>query len=381
MAFEAGGPAGGDRTVATVRTCVWIYLVLLLAALAFLYYWQGEELLNVIEDVWFLPGVGIFGAIIANATGTGGGVVFIPAFVAINAFARDAGIEQLFIEPKNTFAISFLIQSFGMSIGSLVWISRFYGGGTVHPADRIDGHSFLTIVFTVLVSTLPALLITQFALIETIEPALLIDAFKWFSVVLGVVLLVFTWALKRVKPNRFMPSYFDIYMLFLLGAIGGVITAFFSVGVGELVAVYLIFRKFPTVASVAAAVVISAITVITGVWVHLWDGNIVWPIALMAIPGAMVGGFIARLFALWLGPLWLKTFASIWITASSLYLIFGPALDIMPNVAPGSPPAVQQQQQQQQPNVGQPAQPRPAQPAQPQPAQPGRQRPGTGPGN
>ncbi|GAB4230042.1 MAG: hypothetical protein Kow0032_11660 [Methyloligellaceae bacterium] len=332
MAVEAH-PAHQEESefVPVVRTGIFIYLALLLSALAWVYYQFGDQLLEVIDDVWFLGGVGVFGAIIANSTGTGGGVVFIPAFIAIDGLARMGELSSsLQLVPKNAFAISFLIQCFGMSVGSLVWIRRFYGGGHVPPGDRIDGYSFIAIVFTVLVATLPALLVTQFAIVDSVDGALLLDAFKWGSVVLGIVLLIFTWSLKRVKPYRFSPEYSDIYWLFFLGLVGGVITAFFSVGVGELVAVYLILRKFPTVAAVALAVVISAVTVIAGVWIHIIENNIIWPIALMAVPGAMVGGFIARLFALALGPIWLKTFASVWITLSSLYLIFGPSLGVMP---------------------------------------------------
>jgi len=333
MAAESGS-SQDERSefVMAVRAGSLLYLLLLLGALATVFYLYGDQLLRVINDVWLLGGVGIFGAIIANSTGTGGGVVFIPAFIAIDGLARTGELSsELQLVPKNAFAISFLIQSFGMSVGSLVWIRRFYGGGSVLPGDRIDGYSFISIVFTVLIATIPALLITQYAFVDSVDGDLLLAVFKWGSVVLGVVLLFFTWALKRVKPYRFSPEFSDIYWLFILGLAGGVITAFFSVGVGELVAVYLILRKFPTVAAVVVAVVISAVTVITGVWIHLAEGNIIWPLALMAIPGAMVGGVAARLFALALGPLWLKTFASLWIVASSLYLIFGPSLGVMPN--------------------------------------------------
>ncbi|MFA5901161.1 MAG: sulfite exporter TauE/SafE family protein [Hyphomicrobium sp.] len=147
--------------------------------------------------------------------------------------------------------------------------------------------------------------------------------------VLGVVLLIFTWVQKRVRPYRFTPTYTDYYWLLGLGAIGGVITAFFSVGVGELVAVYMILRKFPTTSAIAVAVVVSVITVISGVSYHIINGNIVWSVGLTAIPGAMLGGFLARLFATWLGPLWLKTFASLWIILSSAFLIVGPYLGLI----------------------------------------------------
>lgn len=315
----------------SIQRSIAIYLALLVGIYIVTFYFFIGDILRFFEHIWIFGPIGVFGAIIANSTGTGGGVVFVPAFNTLSGASEMGMIPmEITVDPVKTIGISFLIQCFGMSVGSAVWTYRFYGGGKVHPADYVDGHSFLTILFAVLCFTLPTLLITQTVLFNSVDGKLLLTAFKWFSLLLGAFLLVFTWAYKRVRPYRFTPERVDIYWLMALGAIGGVITAFFSVGVGELVAVYLILRKFPTVASIAAAVIISAITVIVGISFHIWSGNIVWPVALTAIPGAMVGGFVARLFALWLGPLWLKTFASLWIVASSAFLILAPLFGVLP---------------------------------------------------
>lgn len=315
-----------------IRRGIYIYLALILLIFTGLIIAYAQDIWRFFEHIWLFGPIGVFGAIIANSTGTGGGVVFVPAFNSLSG-ASEMGLVpmEIAVDPLKTIGISFLIQCFGMSIGSMVWTYRFYGGGNVHPADKIDGYSFITILFTVLVTTLPALLITQTAFFGSVDGKALLTAFKWFSLILGIVLLVFTWAYKKVKPYRFIPEHKDIYWLLGLGAIGGVITAFFSVGVGELVAVYLVLRKFPTVAAIAAAVIISAITVIAGVSYHIVNENIIWPVALAAIPGAMIGGFVARLFAVWLGPLWLKTFASLWIILSSAFLIIGPFLGLLPS--------------------------------------------------
>jgi uncharacterized membrane protein YfcA len=41
----------------------------------------------------------------------------------------------------------------------------------------------------------------------------------------------------------------------------------------------------------------------------------------LAVPGAALGGFIARSVAMWLGANRLKTVDGLWIVASSIYLI------------------------------------------------------------
>jgi len=55
----------------------------LLAALYLLTWSLVDTQAELFRQLWFLPGVGVFGAIIANASGTGGGVVFVPVFHAL----------------------------------------------------------------------------------------------------------------------------------------------------------------------------------------------------------------------------------------------------------------------------------------------------------
>ncbi len=314
----------------TVQVAVKSYVAVLLTIFAGLLVMYAGDIARFFQHIWLFGPIGVFGAIIANSTGTGGGVVFVPAFNSLSG-ASDMGTipMEISVDPVKTIGISFLIQCFGMSIGSAVWINRFFGSGKGQVAEQIDGYNFIAIIFAICVTTIPSLLLTQFLFFSDVDGKSLLTAFKWFSLILGIVLLIFTWAFKRVKPHRFRADRNDYYWLLGLGTIGGVLTAFFSVGVGELVAVYLILRKFPTTGAIAIAVIVSVITVISGVGYHILNDNIIWPVALTAIPGAMIGGFIARIFANWLGPLWLKTFASIWIILSSAFLIVGPYLGLL----------------------------------------------------
>ncbi len=314
----------------SVQRGVRLYLTILIGVYAALLAVHLPDIARFFSYIWIFAPIGVFGAVIANSTGTGGGVVFVPAFNALSAASEMGTIPmEISVDPVKTIGISFLIQCFGMSVGSCVWINRFFGSGKPSRYDNIDSYNFVAIVFATCAATLPTLLLTQYFLFASVDGGALITAFKWFSLALGFVLLIFTWLLKRVRPHRFAPNYTDYYWLLGLGAVGGVITAFFSVGVGELVAVYMILRKFPTTSAIAVAVVVSVITVITGVWYHVINGNIIWSVGLTAIPGAMLGGYLARLFASWLGPLWLKTFASLWIILSSAFLIVGPSLGLI----------------------------------------------------
>lgn len=303
----------------------WIPLhLVLLAGAYFLLFQQSALDLEVLMGLWFFFPVGIMGAIIANATGTGGGVVFVPVFAAL----QDGGImvppELLRIaslKPEESVAVSFTIQCFGMSIGALTWAHAIFVKDSLAWDEKVSSQTLAALTFAPLATGIPALLLTQ-ALVE-VEGDQLIVWFKIFSLALGVTLLIFTWVQRRqaAKDRKVWVSPGEIWVLMGLGIIGGAVTALFSVGIGEFLAIYLILRRFPTKVAIAVAVWVSVVCVIAGFWDGYFGGLVRLEIALIAVPGAILGGFLAKGIASLLGSLWLKTLASIWIIASSIYLL------------------------------------------------------------
>lgn len=303
----------------------WIPLhLVLLAGAYFLLFQQSALDFEVLMGLWFFFPVGIMGAIIANATGTGGGVVFVPVFAAL----QDGGImvppELLRIaslKPEESVAVSFTIQCFGMSIGALTWAHAIFVKDSLAWDEKVSSQTLAALTFAPLAAGIPALLLTQ-ALVE-VEGDQLIVWFKIFSLALGVTLLIFTWVQRRqaAKDRKVWVSPGEIWVLMGLGIIGGAVTALFSVGIGEFLAIYLILRRFPTKVAIAVAVWVSVVCVIAGFWDGYFGGLVRLEIALIAVPGAIVGGFLAKGIASLLGSLWLKTLASIWIIASSIYLL------------------------------------------------------------
>ena len=65
--------------------------------------------INGLSDYSLFSFIGVLGAIFANATGAGGGVVFIPLF------------NQLNFTEQQSVATSFAIQCFGMTAGAFTW--------------------------------------------------------------------------------------------------------------------------------------------------------------------------------------------------------------------------------------------------------------------
>ncbi|WP_296721085.1 sulfite exporter TauE/SafE family protein [Erythrobacter sp.] len=270
---------------------------------------------QLLEQLWFLPGVGVVGAIIANTSGTGGGVVFIPVFNAL----RELGVMSL--APLGVVGVSMGIQSFGMSMGALRWTDRLLHQPASGPLEaQVRLADFATVVLAVLALSLPAMLATQ--RLTAFDQQDVLYAYKAFSILLGCALIAATWTINAARPERVRLARIDLIVLLALAIPGGVLTALFSVGVGELVALYLFIRHYPVLLCTGAACVISAVSCISGTVWHIGAGTIQWEVVLLAGPAAALGGFLARPIALWLGAKRLKTLDGSWIVLSAVYLLW-----------------------------------------------------------
>ena len=270
-----------------------------------------------VSKLLFLPSIGVLGAIIANTSGTGGGVVFVPVFNAL----RELGIMDL--SPLHVVGASMGIQSFGMTMGSLRWTDRLLHqpaspeGSQTAPVRVRD---FVLVICAVLALSLPSMLATQ--RLAMFDADAVLTGYKSFSILLGLALIATTWTVNRERPERTSLSRIDLIVVMLLAIPGGFITALFSVGVGELVALYLFIRHYPVLLCTGAACAISAVSVISGSIWHIDAGTMPWEVVVLAGPGAALGGFFARPIALWLGARRLKTLDGSWIVLSAIYLLW-----------------------------------------------------------
>jgi uncharacterized membrane protein YfcA len=266
-------------------------------------------------QLWFLPSVGVIGAIIANTSGTGGGVVFVPVFNAL----RELGVMSL--SPLVVVGVSMGIQSFGMTMGSLRWTDRLLHQPAPGPLEaQVRPRDFAAVVGAVLALSLPAMLATQ--RLTDFDQQDVLYAYKGFSILLGCALITATWTVNAARPERDRLARIDLIVLIALAIPGGMITALFSVGIGEIVALYLFIRHYPVLLCTGAACVISAVSCLAGVVWHIGAGTIQWEVVLLAGPAAALGGFLARPIALWLGAKRLKTLDGGWIVLSALYLLW-----------------------------------------------------------
>jgi uncharacterized membrane protein YfcA len=301
----------------SIGVWIWVARALVIGLFVVLAAWRWSTGGLAFDALWrsapYTLATGFVGALISSATGAGGGFVYVPVFDILQDFAF------LRMNFHQNIATAYVVQVFGMAMGALGWIAHVYRRGDSDHATDLPANELISIVFTTLCAAVPTIVFTQLSV--PLADRTLQTAFVIFALALGGALLVFTWAFRRVDVLRTRVERFDLYMLLVIGVAGGYVSAFFSVGIGEFLVVYLVFRKFPVYGVVTAAVTVSAVTVAAGSVYNIVAGRVVWEVALSAAPGAILGGFLAHWVGVAVGPLWLKTFAALWITFSSLYLI------------------------------------------------------------
>ena len=261
--------------------------------------------LNLVSDYGYFFLLGVFGAIVANSTGAGGGIIFIPFFTALGLTGDEA------------FGTSIVIQCFGMTAGAVSWL-------TTSLIVKANSHHLKQLICQLLIicgiTSIIGVLSGQYIFVPD-DASLMVDIFKGFSIVFGLILLAIIFNSHKQKHTQFDLQPADIVLLIITCYIGGLITAWISVGIGEIVAIVLILRRYPTMVAITMGVAVSAISVLTAAYHHIVIiDSVNWSIILFAVPGAILGGTIAYLLSEKLGPARLKIFFSIWIILTGLLM-------------------------------------------------------------
>lgn len=285
-----------------------IFYTLAILALMSIFLTQIEpsQTSTLIEGYWHFFFIGIFAATVASATGCGGGIVFLPAFVVLGM-----SIEQ-------ALATSFTIQCFGMTSGSLNWLAlaKSESHGPDHCWEQLP-----SVLIISLSASIAGLFLAQ--QLFSNPPFNVHYLFSIFSISIGVLILY------RLK-NHYQAEEFHSPPLVLRHKliivtscfVGGIITWWLSVGVGEILAIVLLMLGYNIRFSVTLAVIVSA----GSVWFALpfvatpylaTDENLInYRVVLFAAPAALLGGYAARYLAMAVSPKRLKAGLSLWIIFS-----------------------------------------------------------------
>jgi len=252
---------------------------------------------------FFLLGLG--GAIVANSTGAGGGIVFIPAFSTLGLSSSEA------------LSTSIMIQCFGMTAGSISWFISFRSRTAIF--QRYKKFLLKAIATAGLFSITGA--VTSQLLFRSEITISMLSVFSVLSILFGLTLL---FSNLYSGPNSYPKTAITAHDYLLIAPIcfaGGVITSVISIGVGEILLILLFLRKYPLHVSIFAAVCVSAMTVISCAPYQIAvEQSVVWEIVAFAAPAAIIGGVSGRYFALFLGATRIKMFCAVWILVTGILI-------------------------------------------------------------
>ncbi|MCH2189679.1 MAG: sulfite exporter TauE/SafE family protein [Gammaproteobacteria bacterium] len=264
---------------------------------------------------WPFFAIAIVGAIVANSTGAGGGIVFVPAF------------NMLGIDSDAIIATSFAIQCFGMTAGTIAWHQNARANLIASGSDPLRTKTYSRYWIIIAVCSIPAaggVLLGQY--VFSLDSADQIKGvFKSFSFLFGISILLTTAYLLRSSNAKTGVIAIDgrvtRVLLIVIGLIGGLITAWLSVGVGELIAVALILLRYPVRFAIGVAVSVSAFSVWAGIHYHVFvEPMIHYGILAFAAPAAAIGGTVAKYLVAHFSPVQVKVFIAIWILLSAVVM-------------------------------------------------------------
>jgi uncharacterized membrane protein YfcA len=260
--------------------------------------------LALLQGYWHFSLLGLLGATVANSTGAGGGVVFIPSFTSLGLSANQS------------LATSILIQCFGMTAGSISWLLASHAGVTGSmPRERLQ-HRLLLVCGP---ASIAGVLAGQYFVTGPADS--MVTIFRGFSILFGATLLYMS--LLRGAPihTQYRLRQLDIVFLVATCLVGGAMTAWISVAIGEFVALLLIFRHYPTMVAICTGVCMSSLSVLAAAFLHVSvRPAVAWEVVLFAAPAAIIGGSLARLLAVRMGPARLKIFFATWILVTGLVM-------------------------------------------------------------
>lgn len=238
--------------------------VVVLVAAALVLFVAIDEPLALLRQNWIVTPVAFLAAAFANATALGGGFLFVPLFIYVYG-----------LTPLIALKLSLATQAFGMSAGAIGW-SRIF----IDPIAVLVGGlaSLAGVAMGTLVLQVPS---------EMIKPA-----FGWCSFAIFVALLLELRFGGGAHNHRITQLDWRLCGYAVAAFAGGVVTAWTAIGVGEFVAIYLLFVYGIRIeVSIATGVAILALDSILGLALHGVLGGIPWELLLFTAPGVLLGGY------------------------------------------------------------------------------------------
>ena len=242
------------KRLCTTEVCLKLSLFIVLVVIGC--YFFGTKIL--------LTLVAFFAASIANATAIGGGFLFMPLFIFFYQLAPLAALK-----------LSIATQAFGMSSGALSWGRQY-----------IDKRAFI-------LASIASVMGVWFATFHWVIPAGAIKplfAFISFGVFIALVVEIRLRVSNEQNKAIFLLNGVTFFFV-LLAFLGGLVTGWTAIGVGEVVALYLLFfYRLRLDIAIGTGVAVLAVSSIAGFIFHIALGGIPFELLMFTVPGVILGG-------------------------------------------------------------------------------------------
>lgn len=221
--------------------------------------------LDLIAERWPVFLTAIVAAAVANATAVGGGFIFMPLFSMGYGFSS---LESL--------KLALATQAFGMTSGALAWSIK-----------RI----VISILGFSLVFAITGMIVGSFYISP--DQNYIDIAFGAASLGLAVILAIEVYYSKKNSSAVEIrtPTTVDLIVFAVLCLLGGMINAWVSIGIGEIVALWMLLRwNYPLALCISTGVAALAGCSIAGLLIHSELGGISWDFLAFTAPGVVIGG-------------------------------------------------------------------------------------------
>lgn len=219
---------------------------------------------SLIAEAWTITPVAVLAAGFANATAVGGGFLFVPLFLFV---FKLTAVESL--------KLSLATQAFGMTSGALGW-----GRDLI----RVRALALAT------VSSFAGMYVGTYVFPADAHQVKLV--FGWASLGIAASLMLEMRFGERQHKTRVNSENLILAAGFLAACFfGGVVNAWISIGIGEVVALYLLFvYKVRIQTAIATGVATLALDSILGLCFHAQLGGIRWDYLIFTAPAVIIGG-------------------------------------------------------------------------------------------
>ncbi len=226
--------------------------------------------LEVYQANWPLVPAAFLAAFFANATAVGGGFLFVPLFLLLYDMPA-----------LSALVLSLATQAWGMTSGATGWSGKHIHRSGVAWAAAAGGIGMAIGTFAV-----------------TPTPTEVKGVFGWVSLIIGLALVV---EMRWRPPERDAPTpgFGAGYAVACL--LGGVVTAWVSIGIGEVVVLWLLVRQRVDIATaIGTGVAALAACSVVGFAFHAAAGAIPWDYLAFTAIGVTLGGRAGAVWGKWL---------------------------------------------------------------------------------